>query len=192
MHASRTVEKPPEVMEQVGEAPAGMTPAQRLVRRAFLCGLGVGLCQIALSGLAFWVVLDLLRAGTLVTQWAILLTVGNVLGYALALHSMTRLRRHKHFRPWLPLILQTAGVALCAAVILLDRTTYLGEGGLHGFFLQPGARAPEKTIASLAPVPLASIALGAAGFLGVFPIFGIIRIHLNAESRRLLKWMALD
>src|SRR2546425_8551475 len=100
--AAKLVVPPPEIHAQSHEGPPEKTCAQKYVHRTFLCGLAIGFLQMLLSGLALGMVLDLLRRGTMVTPGAILLPMSCLAVSALALMSMTGLRKHQRFRSWLP------------------------------------------------------------------------------------------
>jgi hypothetical protein len=189
---TRLVVSPVPPATQATDAATEKMPSQKYVHRAFLLGLAVGFLQMTLSGLALGVVLDLLRRGTLVTPESILVPMGCLAVSVLALGSMLGLRKHQRFRAWLPATCYFAGMGLCAAMVLLEKTAYLGPGGLRGFMLQPGAHLPGGgPTGYLEPLTLAPLAVAAAGALGSLPFLSIFALYLHPESRRLLRWMKM-
>jgi hypothetical protein len=189
---TQVVVNPTQDSPETGDGPPEKMPPKRFVHRTFLLGMAIGFLQMLLSGLALGVVLDLLRRGTLVTPGSILLPMGCLAVSALALGSMAGLRKHQRFRSWLPLLCYLAGMGLCAALILLEKSHHLGDGGLRGFFLQPEASLPGGDATGfLAPLTLAPEALGLAGALGALPFLCILGLHVHPGSRRLLKWMSM-
>ncbi|MGH9361189.1 MAG: hypothetical protein ACRD2T_04675, partial [Thermoanaerobaculia bacterium] len=164
------------------------TPAQRVVRLAFLVGVTVGSLQILLSALGLWVALDLLQGGVLVTANSILLPLGCLAAYLLAFSSMAGLRKHQRFRSWFPALCHLAGMGVGTFMVLLHQTRHFGEGGVTGFFLQLGASAPAaKLLGLLTPVPMAALALALAGILGSLPLLSIFYLWVRSDSRRLLR-----
>jgi len=168
--------------------PPVKTLAQRLIHRTFLCGVLVGPLQVVLAALALWIGLALLGEGTLVTRGAILLPVGSLVCYSLALASVARLRKHQRFHSWLPAICYLVGLTACGAMVLFHLTD---PSGLKDFFVQPKAKLPPGEMGGEPrSIFLAAATLSVAGAMGIFPLFYILRIRMNSDARRLLRWMA--